>query len=139
MTDVEKQLMQRSIEEGYDTFISHVAEGRKMSKAQVDSIGQGRVWTGENAKQIGLVDDFGGLKEAISMAAEIEGLDEYRTVSLPTLPDPFEELFKVGTDNIRARFIKNELGDNYRYYEYLKKMAGFNGIYARLPYDISIY
>jgi protease-4 len=139
MTETERQLLQRSIEEGYDTFISHVAEGRKMSKAQVDSIGQGRVWSGENAKQIGLVDDFGGLKEAIAMAAEIEGLDEYRTVALPTLPDPFEELFKVGTDNIRARFIKNELGENYRYYEYLKKMAGFNGIYARLPYDISIY
>jgi len=139
MTDVERQLLQRSIEEGYDTFISHVAEGRKMSKAQVDSIGQGRVWTGENAKEIGLVDDFGGLKEAIAIAAEIEGLDEYRTVALPTLPDPFEELFKVGTDNIRARFLKNELGENYRYYEYLKKMAEFNGVYARLPYDVNIY
>lgn len=138
MTDVERQLMQRNIEEGYDTFISHVAEGRKMSKAQVDSIGQGRVWSGENAKQIGLVDDFGGLKEAIALAAEIEGLDEYRTVDLPSLPDPFEELFKMGTDNIRARFIRNELGEKYHYYEYLKKMAGFNGIYARLPYDINI-
>lgn len=138
MTDVERQLMQRNIEEGYDTFISHVAEGRKMSKAQVDSIGQGRVWSGENAKQIGLVDDFGGLKEAIAMAAEIEGLDEFRTVDLPALSDPFEELFKMGTDNIRARFIRNELGEKYHYYEYLKKMAGFNGIYARLPYDINI-
>ena len=138
MTETERNLLQRSIEEGYDTFISHVAEGRKMSKAQVDSIGQGRVWSGENAKQIGLVDEFGGLKEAIALAAEIEGLDEYRTVDLPSLPDPFEELFKMGTDNIRARFIRNELGEKYRYYEYLKKMAGFNGIYARLPYDINI-
>ncbi len=138
MTETERNLLQRSIEEGYDTFISHVAEGRKMSKAQVDSIGQGRVWSGENAKQIGLVDEFGGLKEAIVLAAEIEGLDEYRTVDLPSLPDPFEELFKMGTDNIRARFIRNELGEKYRYYEYLKKMAGFNGIYARLPYDINI-
>jgi protease-4 len=138
MTETERNLLQRSIEEGYDTFISHVAEGRKMSKEQVDSIGQGRVWSGENAKQIGLVDDFGGLKEAIAMAAEIEGLDEYRTVDLPSLPDPFEELFKMGTDNIRARFIRNELGEKYHYYEYLKKMAGFNGIYARLPYDINI-
>ncbi|MGE0019203.1 MAG: signal peptide peptidase SppA [Draconibacterium sp.] len=138
MTETERNLLQRSIEEGYDTFISHVAEGRKMSKEQVDSIGQGRVWSGENAKQIGLVDDFGGLKEAIALAAEIEGLDEYRTVDLPSLPDPFEELFKMGTDNIRARFIRNELGEKYHYYEYLKKMAGFNGIYARLPYDINI-
>lgn len=138
MTETERNLLQRSIEEGYDTFISHVAEGRKMSKAQVDSIGQGRVWSGENAKQIGLIDDFGGLKEAIALAAEIEGLDEYRTVDLPGLPDPFQELFKMGTDKIRINFLKNELGEKYHYYEYLKKMAGFNGIYARMPYDIYV-
>ena len=138
MTDYERKMMQANIEDGYDTFISHVAEGRRMTKAQVDSIGQGRVWSGENAKEIGLIDDFGGLKDAIALAAEIEGLDEYRTVDLPALPDPFQELFKVGTDNIRARFIKNELGEKYRYYEYFKKMSGMNGIYARMPYDIYI-
>jgi protease IV len=138
MTGIERQLMQNSIEEGYDIFISHVAEGRSMTKAQVDSIGQGRVWSGENAKEIGLIDDFGGLKDAIILAAEIEGLEEYRTVDLPALPDPFQELFKVGTDNIRARFLKNELGEKYRYYEYFKKMSGMKGVYARMPYDISI-
>ena len=138
MSEVERQLMQNSIEEGYDIFISHVAEGRKMSKAQVDSIGQGRVWSGENAKEIGLVDDFGGLKDAIALAAEIEGLEEYRTVDLPALPDSIQELFKVGTDNIRARFLKNELGEKYRYYEYFKKMSGMKGVYARMPYDIFV-
>lgn len=138
MTETERNLLQSSIEEGYDTFISHVAEGRKMSKAQVDSIGQGRVWSGENAKQIGLVDEFGGLKEAITLAAEIEGLEDYRTVSLPALPDPFQEIFKMGTDNIKAKFLKNELGEQYRYYEFLKKATGLNGIYARMPYDILV-
>ena len=138
MTDYEQKMMQATIEEGYDIFISHVAEGRSMTTAQVDSIGQGRVWSGENAKEIGLIDDFGGLKDAIALAAEIEGLDEYRTVSLPALPDPFQELFKVGTDNIRARFLKNELGEKYRYYEYFKKMSGMNGVYARMPYDIFV-
>ncbi|HSO85956.1 MAG TPA: signal peptide peptidase SppA [Draconibacterium sp.] len=138
MTDYEQKMMQATIEEGYSTFISHVSEGRRMTVAQVDSIGQGRVWSGENAKEIGLVDDFGGLKDAIALAAEIEGLDEYRTVSLPSLPDPFEELFKVGTDNIRAKFLQNELGEKYRYYEYFKKVSGMNGIYARMPYDIFI-
>ena len=138
MTDYEQKMMQATIEDGYDTFISHVAEGRRMTKAQVDSIGQGRVWSGENAKEIGLIDDFGGLKDAIALAAEIEGLDEYRTVSLPALPDPFQELFKVGTDNMRARFLKNELGEKYRYYEYFKKMSGMNGVYARMPYDIFV-
>lgn len=138
MTETEKTLMQRSIEEGYQTFITHVAEGRRMTVAQVDSIGQGRVWSGENAKQIGLVDEFGGLKDAITLAAEIEGLENYRTVSLPALPDPFQEIFKMGTDNIKAKFLKNELGEQYRYYEFLKKATGLNGVYARMPYDILV-
>ncbi len=138
LTEVERQLLQMNIEEGYDIFISHVAEGRGMTKAQVDSIGQGRVWSGENAKEIGLIDDFGGINDAIKLAAEIEGLEEYRTVDLPSLPDPFQELFKTGSDNIRARFLKNELGEQYRYYEYFKKMSGMNGVYARMPYDIFV-
>ncbi len=138
MTDYEQKMLQITIEEGYETFISHVAEGRRMTLTQVDSIGQGRVWSGENAKEIGLIDDFGGLKDAIALAAEIEGLDEYRTVALPALPDPFEEFFKTGSDNIRAHFLKNELGDKYRYYEYFKKMSGLKGVYARMPYDIFV-
>lgn len=138
MTDYERQMLQTMIEEGYDTFISHVAEGRGMTKEQVDEIGQGRVWSGENAMGIGLVDEFGGLKDAVALAAEMEGLEEYRTVSLPALPNPFEEFFKTGGNNVRARFLKSELGEKYRYYEYFKKMTGLNGIYARMPYDIFV-
>jgi protease IV len=138
MTEHERMLMQNSIENGYDTFISHVAEGRGMTKEAVDEIGQGRVWSGELAKEIGLVDEYGGLKDAIDLAAEMEGLEDYRTVSLPTLPSPFEEIFKMGGDNVRARFLKNELGEKYRYYEYFKKVSSMNGIYTRLPYDIYV-
>ena len=138
MTEFERSMMQDFVEETYDNFISHVAEGRGMTKEQVDEIGQGRVWSGENAKEIGLVDEFGGLNDAIKLAAEMEGLEEYRTVSLPALPNPFEEMFKMGTDNVRAHFLKKELGENYRYYEYLKKASGLNGVYARIPYDIYV-
>ncbi len=138
MTAHERMLMQNSIEEGYDTFISHVAEGRGMTKEAVDEIGQGRVWAAEQAKEIGLVDEFGGLNDAIALAAEMEGLEDYRTVALPTLPNPLEEFLKMGGGNVRARIIKSELGDKYRYYEYFKKVAGMNGIYARLPYDIYV-
>lgn len=138
MTEYERHMMQQNIEEGYELFISHVAEGRNMTTEQVDSIGQGRVWSGENAKELGLVDAFGGLQDAIALAAEIEGLDNYRTVALPAQPDPLQELFKGGTDNIRSWFLKRELGDQYRYYEYLKKSAGMEGIYARMPYDLII-
>lgn len=138
MTDYERMLMQNSIEEGYDTFISHVADGRHMTKEQIDEIGQGRVWTGENAKEIGLVDEFGGLDDAVKLAAEIAGVEEYRTVGLPALPDPIQELFKTGTDNLRGSILKNELGEKYRYYEYFKKATSMKGVFARLPYDIYI-
>jgi len=138
MTDYERNLLQKSIGDGYDTFISHVAEGRGITKEQVDEIGQGRVWSGENAKEIGLIDEFGGLKDAIELAAEIEGLENYRTVDLPSLPNPFEEMFKLGSDNVRARILKNELGEKYRYYEYFKKASNMNGVFARMPYDIYI-
>ncbi len=138
MTAYEREMMQETIENGYDNFISHVAEGRGMTKEQVDEIGQGRVWSGENAREIGLIDEFGGLQDAINMAAEMEGLENYRTVALPAQPSPFEEMFKTGADNVRMRIIKNELGDKYRYYEYFKKMSGMNGIFARMPYDIYV-
>lgn len=138
MTEYERQLMQQNIEEGYDLFISHVAEGRKMSKEQVDEIGQGRVWSGENAKEIGLVDEFGGLQHAIDLAAEIEGLENYRTVALPAQLDPFQQIFQTGTDNVRAWFLKNQMGEHYRYYEFLKKSSEMKGILARMPYDIYI-
>lgn len=137
MTDYEKQLMQQSIEQGYDAFITHVADGRSMTKEAVDEIGQGRVWTGEMAKEIGLIDEFGGLEDAIKLAAEMEGLDNYRTVSLPTLAGPWEEIFKITGNNVRARILKAELGDKYRYYEYFKKATNMNGIYARIPYEIN--
>src|SRR6056297_236610 len=138
MTEYERQLMQQMIEEGYDTFISHVAEGRGMTKEAVDEIGQGRVWSGENALEIGLIDQFGGLQDAIKLAAEIEGLDNYRTVDLPRQRDPFEELFKTGPDKLRGWILKKELGEKYRYYEFLKKASGMNGIYARMPYELNV-
>ncbi len=138
MTPFERDLLQKNIEEGYDTFISHVAEGRGMTREQVDIIGQGRVWSGENALEIGLIDQFGGLEDAINLAAEIEGLEDFRTISLPRQPDPFEELFKTGTNNIRGKILKNELGDKYRFYESVKKASQMKGVYARMPFDIFI-
>lgn len=138
LTAYERDLLQSFIEEGYDLFISHVANGRNMSKEEVDKIGQGRVWSGENAKELGLIDEFGGLQEAIEMAAEIEGLENYRTVSLPEMLDPFEELFKSGTDNVRSWFLKSELKETYRFYEMYKKAGQMKGVYARMPYDIYI-
>ena len=138
MTDFERDLMQEYVENIYDVFLERVAEGRNMTKEAVDEIGQGRVWSGENAVSIGLVDELGGLDRAIKLAADLAGLENYRTVDLPALPDPIQELLRGGTDNIRARILKNALGESARYYELIEKATGFNGVVARLPYDIDI-
>jgi protease-4 len=134
----EAGLMQNFIEEGYALFVNRVADGRKMSFAAVDSIGQGRVWAGENALKIGLVDQLGGLDDAVRIAAEMAGLKDYRVVKLPELTDPFTEMLKGGSHNVRTWFLKKELGGAWEYYDQIKKLSRMDGIYARMPYDVEI-
>ena len=138
MSEFERNMMQENIEEGYTTFITKVANGRNMEVAAIDEIGQGRVWSGENAKEIGLVDQFGGINEAIELAAEISGVEDYRIVNLPKQADPFEELFSTAPDKIRAWLLEKELGENLKYYNFLKKASQLKGVYTRMPYDIDI-
>ena len=138
MTPFERDLMQTMIEDGYDTFIGHVADGRGMTKPQVDEIGQGRVWASVTAKEIGLVDLYGGVGKAIELAGKMAGLENYRVTELPKLKDPFEELVKQLSGSAKLKFIKSELGENFRYYEQLRNVIHSKGIFARMPYDISI-
>ncbi len=139
LTAQEREAIQFSIEDIYNTFITHVAEGRNMTKEEVDEIGQGRVWSGANAIEIGLIDGFGGLDDAIQLAAEAANLDAYRTVDYPKLQDPFEQFMKQLQGNVRVSILKNELGDQYKYYENLKIISNQQGVQARIPYEIEIY
>jgi protease-4 len=139
MSAFERDLMQQTIEAGYDTFISRVAEGRKMDKTAVDEIGQGRVWAATNAKEIKLVDVYGGLTEAIEMAKKMAKLDSYRIVNLPKLKDPIEELMKEFTGSAKAKLMKDELGETYKYYDQLRGVVSQKGILTRVPYDIEIH
>jgi protease-4 len=138
MSAFERDLMQQTIEEGYDTFISRVADGRKMEKTAVDEIGQGRVWAAPNAKEIKLIDAYGGLTDAIELARKMANLDNFRIVNLPKLKDPFEELMKEISGSAKAMFMKDELGEGYKYYEELRGLISQRGILARMPYDIDI-
>ena len=138
MTPFERDLMQNMIEDGYDTFIGHVADGRGMTKPEVDEIGQGRVWASVKAKEIGLVDMHGGISDAIELAKKMAGLEDYRISEYPKLKDPIEELMKQLTGSAKMKFIKNELGENYRHYEMLKNALNMKGVMARMPYDIAI-
>lgn len=139
MTAFERDLMQQNIEEGYDTFITRVADGRKILKAQVDSVGQGRVWAAPDAKNKKLVDTFGGLTDAIALAQKMAKLENFRIVNLPKLKDPFEELLKELQGSAQAKFMKSEFGENYKYVEQLKAILAERGILARMPNDIEIH
>ncbi len=139
LNSAEREYLQTGIETTYDDFVSKVASGRHMTKEAVDSIAQGRVWSGVDALQVGLVDLLGGLNDAVTLAAEIAGLDHYRTLSLPAQEDPYQKLLKELTGNIRLSILKKELGESYHYYQELKELVENNGIQMRMPYFLELY
>ena len=104
----------------------------------VDSIGQGRVWSGKSAKAFGLVDEIGGLEDAIKGAAELAGIDKYSIREFPVLEDPYTKLISGLTGEIRMRILEKEMGVYARYYSEMKELASLSGIQARLPYFIEI-
>jgi protease IV len=133
----EREIIQESIEQVYETFIGHVAEGRKMPVDLVDELGQGRVWSGSEARQNGLIDEFGGLSDAIAKAAELAGLEDYRTVELPKRKELFEKLLE-DFGGIQERIIERRLGAAYHYYKQIEELNQMTGILARMPYDVII-
>ena len=110
-----------------------------MSKADVDSIAQGRVWSGVDAKRLGLVDLFGGLETAIEIAAKKAGLENYRLQSLPYQEDPFQKFMKDITGDSEAAVMQKALGESYRYYKQLDHLRSMKSYQARLPYEIELY
>ncbi|MBI9067565.1 MAG: signal peptide peptidase SppA [Salinivirgaceae bacterium] len=139
MTEAEKEIIQTGVEEFYELFIGKVGEGRKMTTEAVDEIGQGRVWSGLNAKEIGLVDEFGGLDRAIEIAAEKAGLVEYKTVEYPKMPNVMEELIKELSGDASVKILQKYLGQNYFLYEKMNTLQNMQGIQARMSYDVELY
>jgi protease-4 len=138
MRDEERQVIQEEIERIYDTFLSHVAEGRALSKAGVDSIGQGRVWTGTDAKRLGLVDVLGGLNDALAIAARKANLTSYRTIALPEQKEFFEQFLEDLNAEAKTAFTKQQLGESYPYYEKIHELVNETKIQARMPERILI-
>ena len=138
MKPYEKELMQLSIEKIYSDFVSKVASGRKMSSASVDSIGQGRVWSGTSALKIGLVDEIGGLKDAIKGASKLAGIESFSVKELPVIEDPYTRIFSQLTGEVKQSILKNELGESVKYYNMVQEIKAMSGIQARLPYFIDI-
>jgi len=140
VTAQESEIIQREIERIYDNFITRVADGRHMTKANVDSIAQGRVWTGADAKRLGLVDMFGGLETAIEVSAKKAKLETYRLTSLPEQQDPIERFFKnLSGEESETRILQKALGESYKYYEQMNHLMNMRSYQARLPYEIEVY
>jgi len=136
----ERAVIQEGVEQIYDVFIGHVADGRKMEKANVDSIGQGRVWSGVNAKEIGLIDEFGGLEDAIEIAKKKAKITtDIRIIEMPEKLPFFEQLIKEMKDNASVSAMQKELGPAYRYYKTFKNLTGLSGIQTRMTYDVYLY
>lgn len=135
-----KAITLEGVEQIYNTFIGHVAQGRKMTPEQVDAIGQGRVWTGSEAVKIGLVDKIGGLKEALAEAARLAKIKSYSTLNYPEFEKNFEDMFaNFPFAKSKATFIKEEIGEeNYRLLQEVKRFQHRKGIQAVMPFEISV-
>ncbi len=138
LSPYEKDIMQASIEQTYKDFVSKVASGRKMNDSSVDSIGQGRVWSGIRASSIGLVDSIGGIEDAIKGAADLAHLTDYSIRELPVLEDPYLRLLSQLSGDVKIKMLKKELGESFRFYNMAEEIKNMSGIQARLPYFIEI-
>ena len=139
LSQSEREYMQYGVEQVYKTFVGHVAEGRNLSVEAVDSIGGGHIWSGTDALNIGLIDGFGGLKEAISFAAERAGVSEdFRIVSPATDESRLTQIVKLLSAEARAQMFRGETGEVYEMYDMLRNILYSNSIQALTPYRVEM-
>lgn len=135
-----KGTIQESVENIYKVFVGRVATGRNMKFEAVDSIAQGRVWTGSDALKIGLVDKIGGMGDALKEAAKLANIKEYKTADFPSFEKKFGDFFG-GMPFMQSKesFIKEEVGEeNYQMIQQIRRMSAQKGMQALLPYEINI-
>lgn len=139
LSNFEKNKIQNSIKNIYTTFITHVGEGRGMSTNAVDEIGQGRVWTGYDAKEIGLIDTYGGVEKAIDIAAYLAKIEDYRVISLPKKKDPFTELaLKLGNSSSFSDILFTKLGLKTELTQPIESLLKGDKIQARIPFIMKL-
>lgn len=135
----ERVLLQMMISQGYDLFVSRCAEGRHMTKEGIEKIAEGRVWTGEMAKGIGLVDELGGIDKALEIAARKAELKGYTIVSYPTKKDILSTLLDVQPNNyVESQVLKSQLGDYYKDFNLLRNIKERAMIQARVPFELNV-
>ncbi len=135
---VQKRAMQDMVSNIYNDFTSKVAKGRNKTQSYVDSIGQGRVWSGEDALSIGLVDELGGLREAIAYASAKAGVSSNSVLELPKMLDPIEEFFNDISGESEDAVLSRLLGSRYKNYLDIRQLSNGGKIQTRLPFYITI-
>jgi len=138
LTPGERFIIQNDVNHVYDSFITRVADGRKKTKAQIDSIGGGHVWIGTDAVKIGLADRLASFTDAIKSAAKKAKLTDYKIVEYPEKIDQLKNLLSSAKENISTSYTKKELGENYALYKQMQKAIINSGIQARMDYEIKI-
>lgn len=135
----EKALMQMMVNEGYDLFLTRCAEGRNIPKEDLAKIAEGRVWDGKTAKELGLVDELGGIDKALAIAIEKAEIESYTVLSYPEKESVFSMLFKENPGNyIENKLLKSKLGDYYNQFTLLKSLDDTDMLQARMPFDLNI-
>jgi protease-4 len=137
-TPEERYLMQGYVNRGYELFVKRCADGRKKSTDQIKAIAEGRVWTGEDALKIGLVDKIGGMDEALKIAVSKAKLKAYMVKEFPVKEDFFTKLMKDFDSSVETRILKSQLGDDYKLLRKAQELKQINGIQARMPFEFEI-
>ncbi len=138
LNEPEKQVFKQAINEIYRDFKERVAEGRKTDTATVETYAQGRVWTGKQALELGLVDKLGSFQDAIDIAAGMVGLEDYRLVEYPRQKDPFQAIMDEFLQVRVQSELKQELGPFYRHYQQLKELQTMESVQMRIPFDVTV-
>lgn len=136
MREDEKIVMQSYVERGYDLFVKRCAEGRNMTPEAINKVGQGRVWTGNQALELGLVDALGGIEDAIQAAADLANVSNYKVVNYPAPVSFIESFLNVSKDDLATEFVKSQLGTDYNIFENIKEVKQYDYLQARMPYDV---
>ena len=134
----ESAIMQNYVNDGYALFLERCAEGRNMSIEEIDKIGQGRVWTGNKAKELGLVDEIGDLDKAVGIAAQKAGLGEYVVKSYPEATDFMTELLEGDEKDYMESALRTAMGEYYDCIRFVRNIKNAAPIQARMPFELNI-
>ncbi len=138
-TEEEKRLLQSYITRGYESFVKRCADGRHTEPEGINAVAQGRIWIGSDAKKQGLVDQLGGIKDALSLAAEMSGLENYDIVEYPAPKPLFQSLLEGFQGEMKTGLMKIRYGETYKLYQYAERIKAMQGMQARIPFDLEIY